>query len=191
MFQILRDEWTRHSIEVGRNDPQLAMANQAPFLEKWLCGMTWVVCWNRWTLPFLTSDNPVVMWADRGEGAEIGVGFQEPKLQILFPLTPKLCLNAVQTPVSLEEVSRDSPFGTPQFTDFYPLRIDRGWLDIEQVVKFNQVTVSNAERYVYADRNQDNVRRFLENLFFGRSGPVRRSDRKPIGSEIGPDGAAL
>jgi hypothetical protein len=58
MFQIARDEWARHGVEAGPNDPQLAMVWQAPFLEKWICGMRWTVCWNRSTLPLLTSDNP-------------------------------------------------------------------------------------------------------------------------------------
>jgi len=55
MFQIFRDEGTRHSIEIAPNDPQLAMVHQAPFLEKWMCGMTWILCWNRSTLPPLQT----------------------------------------------------------------------------------------------------------------------------------------
>lgn len=187
MFQIFRDEGSRHGIEIGPNDPQLAMVHQAPILEKWLCGMTWILCWNRSTLPLLTSDNPVVMWADRCEGAELGVGFQEPALRILFPLTPKMCLTAVQTDTSLKAVLDGLPESEPQFSDFYPLRVDSGWLGIDQAVMLNQVTVSNAERYVYANSSDEKVRLFLNDLFFGHAGPVRRFDRKPIGSAIDPE----
>jgi hypothetical protein len=71
------------------------------------------------------------------------------------------------------------------FNDFHQLRVRcKAVAGIAEVVKFNQLTVSNAERYVYADSSQDNVRLFLDDLFFGRSGPVRRSDRKPIGTPV-------
>jgi len=187
MFQVFRDEGSRRGIEIGPNDPQLATVYQAPFLEKWLCGMTWILCWNRSTLPLLNSDNPVVMWADRGARAELGVGFHEPALRILFPLTPKICLTAVQNEASLRVVLDDVPESKPQFIDFYPLRLKSGWLGIDQSVMLNQVAVSNAEKYVYANSNDENVQLFLNELFFGLSGPVRRFDRKPIGSPVAPE----
>jgi Protein of unknown function (DUF4238) len=190
MFQVFRDEGSRRGIPIGQNDPQLAMVHQAPFLEKWLCGMKWVLCWNQSTLPLLTSDNPVVMWADRGEGSELGVGFQEPELGILFPLTPEVCLRAEQTPASLKAVLDDHLDSKPQFTDFYPLSIDTGWLGIDQAATMNQLTVSNAERYVYANSDDENVRLFLRDLFFGLRGPVRRFDGRPIGSPIDAEAPA-
>ena len=187
MFQIFRDEGSRQGLDIGPNDPQLAMVHQAPFLEKWLCGMTWILCWNRSTLPLLTCDNPVVMWANRGEGAELGVGFQEPALRILFPLTPRMCLTAVQTKASLKAVLDDLPESRPRFSAFYPLQVNTGWLGIDHAVILNQVVVSNAERYVYANSDDDKVRLFLNDFFFGLSGPVRRLDRKPIGSPLDPE----
>jgi hypothetical protein len=69
-------------------------------------------------------------------------------------------------------------------SDFYSLRIDRGYLGIDEAVSRNQVTVSNAEHYVYSNSNAENVRLFLNDLFFDVPGPVRRSDRKPIGSPV-------
>jgi hypothetical protein len=149
MFQIIRDEGRRLGIDVGPNDPQLMMARQAPFNEKWICGMTWTLCWNRSSLPLLTSDNPVVMWADRGGGAELGVGFRDATLEILFPLTPSLCLMLEHTVASHKLVVDDVPESTPEFSAHYPLRIHTGWLDIDQAARVNQITVSNAERYVY------------------------------------------
>ncbi len=146
--------------------------------------MNWIICRNYSSLPLLTSDNPVVMWADRGEGAEIGVGFHDPKLQILFPLTPHLCMMCLQTPDSLESALQDRSSGTPQINDIHPLKIARGGLGIEGTKKLNQITVSNAERYVYGHSNDEKVLLFLRELFFRRPGPVRRFDRNPIGSEI-------
>jgi hypothetical protein len=188
VFQLFRDEGCRQGLDIGPNDPQLAMVHMAPLLEKWLCGMRWILCNNRSTLPLLTSDNPAVMWADRGKGAELGVGFQEPALRILFPLTPKMCLTAVHTEASLSGVLADYPGSDFQFSDFYPLQVDTGWLGIDQVVILNQVEVANAERYVYASTDDDKLRLFLKDLFFGASRPVRRIDRKSIGSPVDEQG---
>lgn len=156
----------------------------APYVEKWLCAMKWIVYCNRSSLPLMTSDNPAVMWADTEGGAELGVGFREPALRVLFPLTPRICLLAVHTEASLGAVLKDTPNRGPQMNDYYPLRINRGNLGIEQAVTMNQVTVSNAEHYVYSDSNAENVKMFLDDLFFGKPGPVRRSDRMPIGSPV-------
>jgi hypothetical protein len=81
-------------------------------------------------------------------------------------------------------VLNDFPESKPQFSDFYPLRVDSGWLGIDQAVMLNQVTVSNADQYVYANSHDEKVLLFLNDLFFGLSGPVRRFDRKPIGSPV-------
>ena len=185
MFQVFRDEGLHQGVVLGQNDPQLAMVSMTPFLEKWICGMQWTIWWNSSTLPFICSDNPATMWVDRGSGAEIGVGFVEPRLEILLPLTPRISFTAAQTKKSLESVLQDSPHRIPMFNDFHQLRVRcKAVAGIAEVVKFNQLTVSNAERYVYADSSQGNVRLFLDDLFFGRSGPVRRSDRKPIGTPV-------
>ena len=169
MFQSIGDEGNRLGIDIGPNDPQLLMVHSAPFLEKWLCGMEWLLDWNRSTLPLLTSDNPVVMWADRGEGAELGVGFQDAKLRMLFLLTPGICITAVQTEASLKCVHDDVPVSLPKDDDFYPICINPNSLGIEQAVKLNQVAVSNAEKYVYGNSKQEEVLFFLNDCFFGRS----------------------
>jgi hypothetical protein len=85
---------------------------------------------------------------------------------------------AEQTEDSLKAVLNERPETRPQFDDIYPLDIDEGWLGIEQVVRLNQITVANAERYVYADRNDEKVLLLLNDLFFGQSEPVRRFDRQ-------------
>ena len=186
-----RDEGSHQGISAGSNDPQLAMVYIAPFLEKWLCGMTWTLLCNKSTLPFLTCDNPVVMWAEIGDGFEFGVGVQDPALRVQFHLTPGMCLAAVQTEESLKGVLDDVPECEPEFSAFCPLRVNTVTLGIgiEQVNKLNQVMVSNAERFVYANTNDEGVRLFLKECFFGLSGPVRRFDRKPIGSPARTEGA--
>jgi hypothetical protein len=183
-FQLLRDEWNREGLEIRSNDPQMAMIYIAPHVEKWLCAMKWIIYCDRSTLPLLTSDNPTVMWADRGDGVELGVGFRDPALRVLFPVTPRMCLLAVHTQASFSAAREDTPDKNPQMSDYYPLRINRGNLGIDQAVTMNHVIVSNAEHYVYSDSHAQNVKMFLDDLFFGRPGPVRRSDRMPIGDPV-------
>jgi hypothetical protein len=184
MFQVLRDEGARQGTNIGCNYPQLAMACQSPFLERWLCGMDWILATDRSTLPLFTSDNPVVMLAARGAGAELGVGFKEPGLEIVIPLSPGMCLTGEQTEVSLNAVLGDVPEFPPEFSESYSLRIDWGWLAIEQAVRVNQLTASNADRYVYTSSNDERVRLFLDEHFAGLAGPARRFDGKPIGSPV-------
>ena len=122
---------------------------------------------------------------DRGDGPELGVGFHEATLQVLFPLSPQLCLLWRQTVESLEAILNDpGPEHSPQFTDVHPLSVTHDSLGIDQTDRLNQVTVSNADRYVYSNSNAEDVRLFLSTLFFDKSGPVRRNDHQPIGSAI-------
>lgn len=184
IFQIFRDSGRHHGVAMSGNDPALAMVHQAPFLERWLCRMTWTLYENHATLPLLASDNPAVLWSDRGEGAELGTGFADPALRVLLPLTPRLCLMFSHNAVSLQTVHNDRPDTNPQFSDRHQLFIRAGRLGIDETVRLNQVTVANAERYVYANSRDEKVLLFLKDLFFGGPGPVRRFDRKPVGSPV-------
>lgn len=47
IFQVFRDEGSRLGIEIGPNDPQLAMLHQPPFLDKWICRMKWILGRNQ------------------------------------------------------------------------------------------------------------------------------------------------
>ena len=186
MFQLFRDEGMRRGVEIGVNDPQLAMVFMAPQLEKWICAMEWTICDNGSAMPFLTSDAPVVMWADRGDGAELGVGFTEPALQITFPLTPKLSVLCKHTEASITAVREDDPTTRPRFTDLYRMQVSRGRLELVQALRSNLLVATNAHRFVYANNNDLRLQLFLKEHFIGQPGPVRRSDRKPIGSPIDP-----
>jgi hypothetical protein len=184
-FQIHRDAGAMAGVEIGRNDPQLAMVYLAPKIENWLCRMSWLVFSNKTDFPFLTSDNPVTTWADRGSGAEGGVGFSDPALRVLFPLSPRTCLAIIQTNEALQAIAADQPENEGGFTREYELSIRAADLTLLDVVRHNQVTVSNADRYCYASCNDQRLRRFMLDQFIHSPPPVRRFDRRPIG---GPPG---
>jgi hypothetical protein len=181
-FQMIRDACAAQAIEIGRNGPQLNMIWMAPKIENWICQLEWLVLSNSTTFPFLTSDNPVTPWADRGGGFEAGVGFHDPSFRLFFPLTPTLAIAALQTSVSLKGISGDPPQRPGSFRDLFDLSIQKGVLTAEGVWIHNRVTIAFAENYVYANGNDDRLRLFLKEHFIGQPGPVRRSDRRPFGS---------
>jgi hypothetical protein len=169
---------------MSSNDSLMAMVTIAPTLERWFCMMDWTFCTNRCALPFLTSDSPAVLWAHRGRGLE-GVGFMDPAMRILVPLTPELCVLASQTERSLKNVTESSPGNeVGGFSSIYEISFRYEDLDLDAIVRFNQVVVANANRYAYAPSDAPNVRAFMSDVFYGRFAPVRRFDGKPIGSPI-------
>jgi hypothetical protein len=125
------------------------------------------------------------MWANRGTWFEGGVGFGDPDLLVLLPLSPKLCLAAVQTPASLASIMKDFAGGGEEEGSFlkeYDFSVVCADLVVEGVVRHNQVTVANAERYAYASGNEDRLEAFMKDCFIHNPAPVRRDDRQPIGS---------
>ena len=184
-FQLIRDACASEAGELGRNDPQLIMATLAPKFENYICQMDWLLLSNRSDFAFVTSDNPVTMWANRGTCFEGGVGFCDPDLLVLLPLSPKLCLATVQTPALLASVMKDFASGGEDEGSFlkeYDLSVVCADLMVEGVVRHNKVTVANADRYAYACCNEDRLKAFMTDCFIHRPAPVRRDDRLPIGS---------
>ena len=184
-FQSLRDEYAFHGREADQNEPQKAMVVGAPRLENWICWLKWAVCRNESEYPFLTSDNPVVLWANRGKGAEIGVGFAEPDLQIHFPISPQLCFTAQHSRTSRAAVLADPVDRQSAFTTEFDLNIVTGALNTGQIKQANLLTVANADRCIYSNYKDDELRRFLQRRFIGQPGPVRRRDHRPFGSPAG------
>ena len=184
-FQMHRDACARAGLKVGRNDPQLGMVYMAPIIENWICQLKWFILWNRTDFAFLTSDNPVTTWADRGSAFETGVGFVDPALRVLFPLSPKICVATVQTRASWEAITGESPEREGSFTEKFELSIQSAALTVDGVIRHNQVTTSNAEKYAYATRNEDRLQLFMRDWFTERPAPVRRDDHQPIGSPLG------
>jgi hypothetical protein len=182
-FQSTRDEFARHGVPHADDDPPKLMLFAAPWLERWLLHMEWAVVRNESDFPFLTSDEPAVMWKDMGTGLEIGPGFLDPALQITCALAPTRAFIARHTSESLRAVCSDLPHGIPEIPDC-PIRITGGALTADQVRRFNLVTIANADRYLYANYNNARLQRFLTSRFVGAPAPVRREDRNPFGSPL-------
>lgn len=165
----------------------LSMAvSAAPGLRRCLTLMNWTAFSNEGACRLMTSDNPVVTWAERIEGErkglEVAVGFGDPAMQLFFPLTPCNGLMATHTALSL---AATKPGGLdrnyPGLDDWQPRFRHR--LAAESLIeKLNLVTAANSDRYVYCSERSDGMDRFLEQRFVNQPAPVRRFDRLPIGS---------
>jgi Protein of unknown function (DUF4238) len=164
-----------------------AMMSGALELSQWILLMDWTLYSSDGRYCFLTSDNPVTMWATRvreGQlGTEIGVGFAEPDVTISLPITPLLSLVARHSSHSLLAVeTTDDP-------DRRRLAF-RGWRPLLQTLParpsnikiLNHASVMNTDRYIFNGEHDNRIERFLDRFFFGQSGPVRRRDRKPVGT---------
>ena len=183
-FQIFRDACALNDVNVGPNDPQRLTVYMAPQIENWICQMSWYVSSNVTSLPFLTSDNPVTAYAETGLIAEVGVGFSNPALRVIFPLSPRICLVMEHTPASLFCVTSDSSEREPSFMHEFELLIHSAELTLLDVIRLNQVT--NAEKYAYTNGENERIRLFMKEQFTDRSAPVRRDDGQPVGSARKP-----
>ena len=69
----------------------------------------WRLVGTTWDNPFILSDAPVVTW-DRKDSTGIshGIGFEEPNVEILLPVSPLTCLHI------LPRVQRTRPAVTPE-----------------------------------------------------------------------------
>jgi hypothetical protein len=182
-FQLLRDEMPVHNVHCEADHPQKLMVLITRDLVRWLHRMKWVIAYNESDSPFLTCDNPVSMWKDRGDGFESGVGFRDPQMCISCPLTPTITFLAYHTQESLRAVMTDPPESEPLPARF-ELSIKAGPLPAARVRVLNLVTVANADQYVYSNYKEDQLERFLEKRFYRMPSMVRRRDRRPIGSPV-------
>lgn len=172
-FQMLRDELRDGGTPADVDTPQKLMILTVRRLLRWLHRMDWLLCHNESDFPILTSDNPATMWRDRGQGVETGVGFLAPDLRITCPLAPTLTLMVTHTEASQKAV-RTEPIDADPPPGRFKLRIRGGPYATEGIKRLNLVTITNADRCVYASYNDPQLKRFLEGRFFGTSGPVRR-----------------
>ncbi|MGB9457183.1 MAG: DUF4238 domain-containing protein [Bryobacteraceae bacterium] len=173
MFRMLREELSEHGMPADVDTPQKVMVLTVRRLLRWLHRMDWLLCYNESDFPLLTSDNPATMWRDRGHGVETGVGFLAPDLRITCPLAPTLTLMVTHTEASLKAV-RTEPIDADPPPGQFKLRIRGGPYATEGIRRLNLVTITNADRCVYASYNDPQLKRFLEGRFFGTLGPVRR-----------------
>ena len=159
-------------------------------IERWiprLARMNGVLAYNETGLPLLTCDNPAVAWKKNGGGFICGVDQYDAELMVSCPLSPTLLFVAYQTAESLNAVhaeQHDIPRADRKPQKF-ELHVDIGSLPGFEVKRMNEICVSNAHRYVYANYSDKPLARFLQNRFFGAPAPVRRRDLQPIGSPIG------
>ena len=135
-FKMLRDELKDHGIPSDEDTPQKLMVLTVRRLLRWLCRMDWLLCYNESDFPFLTSDNPVVMWKDHGHGVETGVGFLMPDLRITCPLAPTLTLMATHTEASIKTITSE-PVDTDPPPGSFKLRIRGGPYAAEGVRRLN------------------------------------------------------
>jgi hypothetical protein len=172
-FQMVLEEMRDHGMSFERDAPQKLMILTVRRLLRWLLRMDWLICYNESDFPFLTSDNPAVMWRDRGPGVETGVGFLVPDLHITMPLAPTVLMMISHTEASLKMV-RTEPIDADPEPGRYALRIRGGPIGTDGVKRLNLVSIANADRCVYASYNDAALQRFLSGRFFGTPGPVRR-----------------
>ena len=173
MFRMLREDLSEHGMPADVDTPQKLMVLTVRRLLRWLHRMDWLLCYNDSDFPILTSDNPATMWRDRGRGVETGVGFVVSDLHITCPLAPTLTLMITHTEASLKAV-RTEPIDADPPPGQFKLRIRGGPYATEGIRRLNLVTITNADRCVYASYNDPQLKRFLEGRFFGTPGPVRR-----------------
>ena len=183
-FQLLRDAGAHEGLSFDQNAPTVVMISLASWISNWLSKMDWILSYNETDYSFFTSDNPVVMWRDLGDGPEIGVGFLDSATLVSCPLSPTVAFCARHTERSLIAVRTtdarpDAPL--PQ-REFMNLNVWRHKLDAADVKKLNVVFASNADKYIYANSQSARLRRFLSSRFVHSQAPVRRRDRRPVGS---------
>ncbi len=92
---------------------------------------------------------------------------------------------ALRTKEALAEAAKalgpaeDGPLGTLEEPNVKLFRINRRTVHL-----LNQVHLSNGERYAISSYDDARLRRFVAHYFKTGEGPVRRSDRKPVGSPL-------
>jgi len=185
-LQLVRDGLDADGTVYERDTPQRVMV---VLIERWvprLLRMTGIIARNETGFPLLTSDNPAVLWKQSrlGDGFMCGVDQYDPDLVVSCPLGPTLMFAAYQTPQSLNSTwaeRRDVESCVKQSRSF-ATRIAYTQLTPPEVKRFNNVCISNANNYIYANYCDGTVLRFLQNRFFGAPAPVRRRDLRPIGS---------
>jgi len=155
-------------------------------LTWWVTLMDWIAYISDGTYRLMTSDNPVTLWTERdiaGQvGIEVGLGFADPAMRLSFPVTPLVSLVAEHTPFSLVAINAEGLDGVHQRM--------RGWhpqfryqsATPNRIKVLNLATVTNTDRYVFHCERDAKVDRFLTRYLLNQPAPVRRNDRKPVGS---------
>jgi hypothetical protein len=152
----------------------------------WVTLMSWTGYVGDGVYRLVTSDNPVTLWAERvvgGQvGKEVGLGFADPGMRLSFPVTPLVALVAEHTPFSLAAIDAEDLDGMhDRMRSWQPQFRYENATSIRMKV-LNHATVTNADRYVFHCERDAKVERFLARYLLNQPSPVRRYDRKPVGS---------
>ena len=115
----------------------------------------WCLCrapsgWN-----FITCDSPVIVRFRKGDGVAFGGGFGHPTAQVIFPISPSVCVYLSRN-FSYKAVLVNSTF----------------------VKNANRRTAINAERYVFASLISDGIAKLVKKCSFTRQQP--RLDKDEI-----------
>jgi hypothetical protein len=184
-FQSMRDSLDADGVEYENDAPPRVMIE---LIGRWimrLVRMRGIIAFTETALPFLTSDNPAVMWKKQGDGFAFTNQY-DPELVVSCPLSPKLLYCAYQTPDSLKAVraERHDISRAERPSETFVSHVDFGSLPEREVKRLNLLCVSSAHRYVYANYCDKPLLNFLHNRFFGARAPVRARDLQPIGSPV-------
>lgn len=147
VFQLLRTKSYREFFveflgdeKSGATQQKFTLINQDVIenLAKTICHMSWTLCYNISKKPYITSDNPVVVFDENfyyGHNALVGDG----KKMIFYPLTPQILLQIL----------------SPEYTGITEGNIIKVFLIDAKSAEFvdfpNSQQMENAYRYVFTN----------------------------------------
>ena len=167
-LQFMRDLLNGKGETYEPDSPQRAMLPLINLAARRLGRMRGMLAYNDSPFPLLTSDNPVATWRTAMEGVRCGIDLRKPDVVVSCPLAPEVIFTAYQTPESLDATMREEIGGERTRGTNYRVNVQIGTLPTDEVKRLNFICVTNAHRYVYASYNDEALRNFLTNRFFGQ-----------------------
>ena len=174
-LQFMRDLLDDKGETYEPDSPQRAMLLLINLAARRLGRMRGMVVYNDSPFPLLTSDNPVATWRTAREGVRCGIDLRVPNVVVSCPLAPEVIFTAYQTPESLAATMREEVGGERTRGTNYRVNVLIGTMPTHEVKRVNLICVTNAHRYVYANYNDEALRTFLANRFFGQPAGSRMS----------------
>lgn len=110
--------------------------------------MYWCLCSAPTGWSFITSDSPLVVRFRKGDGVAFGGGFGHPTAQVIFPISPHVCLY----------LSRNFRYKAFNVNSTF-------------VKNANRRTAINAERFVFASLPSDGIEKLVKKYAFTRHQP--------------------
>jgi hypothetical protein len=170
-FEMMRTYLTVNGLAYEIDTPPQVMVI---LIERWitrLVRMRGMLVYTETDLPFLTSDNPAVMWKKQGDGFICGVDQYDRELVVSCPLSPTLLYVAYQTEDSLKAVHaerHDIPRDQRE-PELFLSHVDFGSIPEWEVKRQNQLCLQNAHKNVYANYCDKPLLKLLQNRFFSNT----------------------